>query len=108
MGPRTATGFDLVDIGEDMVKLHTPGVFAGASRSHRGFAGDVVAAQRAFASVSGRVAWVLPSYPADLPLMGAEAINDRAALTAFAAASKADVALKLSEQDVLLHAWGGG
>lgn len=68
--------------------------------------GGVVAARRAFASIAAQFAWILPSFPADLPLIGAGALDDRAALSAFAAVSGADVALKLGEHGVLLHVRG--
>jgi 2-dehydro-3-deoxygluconokinase len=68
--------------------------------------GRVEAAQRAFTAIAGQVAWILPSFPADLPLIGAEALDPNAALAAFAATSGANVALKLGADGVLLQIGG--
>ena len=68
--------------------------------------GGVEAARRAFAAIAAQVAWILPSFPADLPLIAAEALDPRAALADFAAASGASVALKLGENGVVLHVRG--
>jgi 2-dehydro-3-deoxygluconokinase len=68
--------------------------------------GGVEGAQRAFAAIAPKVAWILPSFPADLPLIGAEAVGDHAALAAFAAISGANVALKLGADGVLLQVGG--
>ena len=68
--------------------------------------GGVVAAQGAFASIAAKVAWIMPSFPADLQLVGPGPLDARAALAAFAAVSGANVALKLGEHGVLLHVRG--
>lgn len=67
--------------------------------------GGLAAARAAFVAVAPRVDWILPSYPADLPLIGAEGAEPRDALAAFADLGP-DVAMKLGPGGVLL--WHDG
>lgn len=68
--------------------------------------GGIAAAQAAFADVAPHVRWIMPSYPADLVLIGAEENLPAAeALRRFAAFGP-DVALKWGDQGVLL--WVAG
>lgn len=60
------------------------------------------AARAAFAAVAPQVEWILPSYPSDLPLVGAEDASPHDALAVFAA-SGASVAMKLGADGVLLR-----
>ncbi len=66
--------------------------------------GGVPAARAAFQDVAQRVRWIMPSYPADMVLLGEE-LTAEAALTCFAAFG-ADVALKWGENGVLLSVGG--
>lgn len=87
--------------------MQQSGVFDPNYRPHlwlrRGGAG---AAQSAFAEIAPHMAWLLPSYPADVALLGRETLDERAALRRFADASGANVALKLGESGVLLQVAG--
>ena len=68
--------------------------------------GGVVAAQAAFADVAPFVRWIMPSYPADLVLIGADdGLPAPEALLRFAALGP-DVALKWGDQGVLLSVCG--
>lgn len=64
--------------------------------------GGIAAARAAFSAVCGRARWIMPSYPADLPLIDATCMDELAAIKRFATVSGASVALKLGERGVLL------
>lgn len=64
--------------------------------------GGLAGAKAAFSAVCGRVRWILPSYPADLPLIDASSMDEMAAIKRFATLSGASVALKLGERGILL------
>lgn len=68
--------------------------------------GGIAAAQAAFADVAPHVRWIMPSYPADLVLIGEDdGISAPEALNRFAAFGP-DVALKWGDQGVLLSTGG--
>lgn len=68
--------------------------------------GGVVAAQAAFSELAPRMRWLLPSFPADLVLLGAGPdLPASEALRRFAAFGP-DVALKLGEDGVLISVGG--
>lgn len=67
--------------------------------------GGLAAARVAFAAVAPRVDWLLPSFPADLPLIGAEGADAGDALRAFADFGP-HVALKMGGDGVAL--WHDG
>lgn len=67
--------------------------------------GGLVAARAALVAVAPRVDWILPSYPADLPLIGAEGADPRDALAAFADFGP-DVAMKMGADGVMLRHGG--
>ena len=64
--------------------------------------GGLAAAKAAFSAVCGRIRWLMPSYPADLPLIDGCRMNEIAAIKRFGALSGASVALKLGERGILL------
>jgi 2-dehydro-3-deoxygluconokinase len=64
--------------------------------------GGLAAAKAAFQAICGRVLWLMPSYPADLPLIDASNMDEIAAIKRFASLSGASVALKLGERGILL------
>ena len=68
--------------------------------------GGIAAAQAAFADVAPHVRWIMPSYPADLVLIGAdESLPAPEALRRFAGLGP-DAALKWGDQGVLLSVGG--
>ncbi len=69
--------------------------------------GGDAAARRAFAAVAPRMAWLLPSHPADLAVLGlAAATPPEAAFAAFEAAGPARVALKLGAEGAIVRDGG--
>lgn len=69
--------------------------------------GGEAAARRAFAQVAPRMAWLLPSHPADLAVLGLPADTPpEAAFAAFEAVGPARVALKLGAEGALVRDGG--
>lgn len=67
--------------------------------------GGLEPARAAFERAAARATWLLPSYPADLPLVSDRSLGALAALRAFA--TRCDcVAMKMGEEGVLISVYG--